>query len=652
MGRYLPSMVSTSRIRHVTQTAFAGLDMNLSAGDGAIAEMKNMSGDSYPVLAPRRPRRLIKKLSRPHGIYAHEGLLWVDGSELWRMTEAVQSYSVLEGTAVCGVTGADVKGKLGEAHTELVRIFSRLGELEDLCLTVSSGEKTLRRTSCSLEYDRDTYRVSVTDSSLLMDVYPNRCTLHAAQLGFEVGDELTVALQATFPRMGEVKVALVDASDKVFVSFGSKVIFFPDKKYLDVRTNKLGSLEASWAGEASIKDGTYAGSPAKLNSIVTSGQSFPFAVGDGVELRVSGDYVGTFIIREISADAKTLRFYENTFASARTDAPMTLSRSVPRLDYVCEVGNRLWGCAGDTIWCSKLGDATNWNVFDGISTDAWSITVQSAGDFTGCISYLGMPIFFKEQMIYKVYGDEPSEYQLIDSATLGIDAGSGASAVIAGETVFYISRGSVVGYSGGVPSRASSALGDTVLSDGVAGSDGVRYYLSTRCAGGESSLFVLNTDNGMWHREDSSDAFGFASETGALYMLCRTGELYALRYGEDVPKEWDTEVVESECSFAPYTSAGETERKGIGRVSVRCELLDRREGRLELYIRYGGRDPASVGHADVWEKLGELSPLGQSSYGISFVPRRCDSFRLRFKGRGAWRVYAISREYYHSNDYR
>ena len=67
---------------------------------------------------------------------------------------------------------------------------------------------------------------------------------------------------------------------------------------------------------------------------------------------------------------------------------------MPELDFLCENENRLWGCKGDTIYASKLGDPFNWNVFDGVSTDSYAVDVGSAGDFTGCFAYRGYPVFF------------------------------------------------------------------------------------------------------------------------------------------------------------------------------------------------------------------------------------------------------------------
>lgn len=119
---------------------------------------------------------------------------------------------------------------------------------------------------------------------------------------------------------------------------------------------------------------------------------------------------------------------------------VAITRLMPDLDFICENENRLWGCCDNTIYASKLGDPFNWNVFDGLSTDSFAANVGSDGAFTGCISYLGYPHFFKEDNIYKVYGDKPQNFQVVKSAGLGVMAGSEKSLAILGGTLFYLSR--------------------------------------------------------------------------------------------------------------------------------------------------------------------------------------------------------------------
>ncbi|MBR3084755.1 MAG: hypothetical protein IKH03_09390 [Oscillospiraceae bacterium] len=78
------------------QVKFRGLDHTVGAQDGAIWAMKNLCSDNFPVLSTRRKRRLVQTLDAPGGVYAHEGLLTVDGTVLSYDGEPVGAVSVGE----------------------------------------------------------------------------------------------------------------------------------------------------------------------------------------------------------------------------------------------------------------------------------------------------------------------------------------------------------------------------------------------------------------------------------------------------------------------------------------------------------------------------------------------------------------------------
>ena len=63
--------------------AFRGYHHSLAIRDDEFFDMENLSGDEYPLLAPRKPRRLRQSFRKPHGLHAHEKLCWVDGTNLY-----------------------------------------------------------------------------------------------------------------------------------------------------------------------------------------------------------------------------------------------------------------------------------------------------------------------------------------------------------------------------------------------------------------------------------------------------------------------------------------------------------------------------------------------------------------------------------------
>lgn len=456
-----------------------------------------------------------------------------------------------------------------------------------------------------------------------------------------------------------VQKGTVSDSRKTFAVLGAYLLIFPDKAYYHRETGVFGSLEATWTGNVTFADGTLYGESAAGCCIVTTGTAFPFEVGDAVTVTgcvTHPENNKTPVVREKSADGKTLTFYENCFTVGAESGAVTLSRDVPDMDYVCVNENRLWGCRGDTVYASKLGDPKNFNVFEGLSTDSYAADVGSAGDFTGACAFLGYPCFFKEAHIYKVYGDQPSNYQVMASASLGTSAGSGASFGVAGEILFYLSRAGVVAFSGGVPENLSAPFGDVRYRNAVGGSDGVRYYVSMEAYTGARSLFVYDTRYAVWHREDGFDAVAFGWQDG-LYALARDGGLWLLTAANaDATAETTNvvtagsaknsatangveETVSSFAEFADFTE-GAPERKGAGKLELRMELVA--GSRVTVRIQYDSDG--------VWHDVRTLEASRKRSFLLPVIPRRCDHYRLRLEGRGMWRLYSLARSFYTGSD--
>lgn len=530
----LPQMAYRDGIRQGKQIQFGGYNHTLGARDGELYDMTNMSSDYYPLLSPRAPRYLCRTLEKPNGIFAYDGLFWVDG------------------------TGFFADGE-------------RVGDVED--------------------------------------------------------------------------------SRKSFAAFGAYIIIMPDKAYYNRMTGEFGSLEAEAvcpAGTAVFRDGTFVEEKAELNTLYCARVDFSkmFRAGDAVEISgctAEARNNQTIVVREISENGHELRFYENSFFSAKTEPKeVTIRRGVPDMDYICVNENRLWGCKGDEIYASKLGDPFNFRVYE-LATGSYTVQVASAGDFTGCASYLGYACFFKAEQIYKVYGDKPSNFQVMSSATQGVMDGAGTSPAIAGETMFYLSRTGVVAWAGGIPQSIAAPFGLEKYSSGVGGTDGTKYYISMRNAAGEWSLFVYDTRYGTWHREDATEAVGFAWN-GALYCLMADGRLYAIGGSSGVPEtaeredavQWSAEWADL-YEYTTYSSQSSPipENVATSKFILRLELDEGSEMRLE--IQYDD---------EPWLEVAHLTAETKRSHYLPVIPRRADHYRLRMTGVGGCRIYSLTREYY------
>ena len=419
-----------------------------------------------------------------------------------------------------------------------------------------------------------------------------------------------------------------------FAALGKRLVIFPDKIVVDTQAEPetvtaWQTLAASTTRSCKFADGTYAGEPAAGNTIIASAGSFDwgtlFKVGDGVT--VSGSSVPgnnkTAVVREI--EGNRLRFYENVFTTtADFETGITVARTVPDLDFICVNDNRVWGCKGDTICCCKLGDPANWNVFDGLSTDAWSVDTGTPGDFTGCVSFMGYPVFFKADRIFKVYGNRPGNFEVMSSATLGVLPGAADTMAVAGETLFYLSRAGFVRYNGGYPSAVDAAL-NAKYTGGAAGSDGRKYYVSAVRDDGAREMLVFDPGTGLWHKEDALTVEGFANVGPTLYA--QTAHANVIVAGAAEPDEAD---FESSVTFADW------DMQSFGsKYPVRLWLRLESAGAVTVEISYNGGS---------FETAATIPAGGK---GVSYVPvpiRRCDRFGLRLTTTGAWKLYAMEIE--------
>ena len=167
----------------------------------------------------------------------------------------------------------------------------------------------------------------------------------------------------------------------------------------------------------------------------------------------------------------------------------------------------------------------------------------SPGDFTACFSYLGYPCFFKEEYIYKVYGSKPSNFQVMSSASLGVEKGSHKSLAIAGEILFYLSRVGVVAYSGGIPqSVLSGGQYDTLLRNlgSRGGAVGFAVYLDSFERFGEKAreydvdtVLIVKEDDSPRDILKAAEKIRAAGESVSVYTSVPAG----LRYRRAVTTE-------------------------------------------------------------------------------------------------------------------
>lgn len=486
--------------------------------------------------------------------------------------------------------------------------------------------------------------------------------------------------------MGEYRIAMKlskDSTPKTLISMGAYVIILPDKKYINTANiADYGSIEAVVTTTSAVTfelckiDGTgYSdavtqatepGDPQNMDlwidtssvpnalkqysttnsmwvSIATTyikisatGLGKPFNVGDGVSISgvsAAADLNSTMIIWDKGDDYIVVTGIIDRVTTQ--EAPITVARRMPNMDFVIESRNRLWGCRYGTdvngnmvneIYASKLGDFKNWNSFAGISTDSYVVTVGTDGQFTGAITHLGYPIFFKEGCMHKVYGDS-LPFGVQDTACRGVQKGCGGSLAIVNEVLYYKSRSAVCAYDGSLPAEISTALGEVNYSDAVAGAVGNKYYISMKDSDGAYHLFAYDTAKGMWHREDSTQATAFCTCRGDLYFIDAADRKIKTVMGtgtqDSAPVKWMAET--------GLIGTDSPDKKYISRLDVRMSISLGTS--VDFYIQYDSEDR--------WDMLFSVDGHTLRSFTIPIRPQRCDHFRIRMEGNGPAKVFSI-----------
>ena len=564
-------MPSGSGLRKTTQVQFNGYTHTVSCSEGQIWDEQNISGRAWPYLRPIRERTAFANPCS-NALFAHDAMGWVNGTELWY-----------------------------DGHL--------VGYVED------SGKQ-----------------IAVMGNRIV--IWPDKVVLNASykRLGtYATLDALKAAVTSPkeFDAYG-VGAGGTDMPYEIYVWNGSEWVS---------NGKELESLEAtaSFSG-VTFKNGTYKGVEADCNTMEFSVnvENLGFKEGDAVAIRGCTKHPEnnkTAIIREI--EGKQLRFYEYAFVLDGTDGTteyketgtITLSREVPELDMIMAVDNRLWGAKDDTIYASKLGDPANWNVFDGLTTDSWFQETGTAGEFTGCVSFLGYPIFFKENHIFKIYGKNAENFQPSKSATMGVKRGAGRSLAIAGEVLYYLSPNGLCAYSGGVPESVAAPFGEVRYKTAVNGSDSQRLYMSMERADSGTELYCLDTATGLLCKEDDLDATAWCCFDGALYALLEAGNAVAVNLDSGA-------ALESRVEFGNFYEQT-MNRKTATRLQMRVMLEENAE--LKVSIQYDSEG--------VWRPVKTLKATKKMSFSYPVRIRRCDHYRILLEGKGYWELLSMAREY-------
>lgn len=481
----------------------------------------------------------------------------------------------------------------------------------------------------------------------------------------------------------------VNLSDekKKLVRMGSRLVIFPDKKIFDTETETMSNIEISYYNENAVftltnaygdaityhDDAYYAEHDPKSGDyllvnedgndvlkqynetedvwvdITTSyvmvtavgiGTTFKAGVGVKFEVDCSNWEEGktlfpnkegnlntaTYVIKSVSENAIT---FAGILKHSKTiNGAFRVKRECPNIAYATEHYNRIWGCnkEGTEIYACALGDATSWNTFEGISTDSYVATIGSEGAFTGAITYLGYPTFFKKDSLIKVSVSANGAHVLKEVFCRGVAEGCSESLCTVNEVLHYKSTDAIMYYDGSLPTKLSDKLGDlTNFKNVVAGSHKGKLYMC-----GTTGCYVYDSTYGMWTETD--DSFDMFTQYGEYFVYAKDKLLTLSDY---IPNIVSMSETNSDIHW-------ELRTRDIDYYTPNSKYIQRIV--MKLRLNSGSSVKVSIKYDDgVYENVLRYQQRGTSIIPIALTMRRCNRFSLKVEGIGEGTIYSITK---------
>lgn len=612
------TLIETQQSRDMID-AFGGYNHNLRIAESEFFDMKNMTADNYPVMSPRHKRGKLKLTDYYHvphyvtGMTSKEHLIYVD----FNISPRIFFYND-------GVFGDDEIPELTTSKKEIISMGSYLIVLPD--------KRWINLSMKGIHEEGTDYGSIENFFESDGEVHYQMCRVDGTE--YENATESETAPSS--PSNGDYWIDTSATPHTLKQYIANQSMWTPIvTTYVRISAKDIAKGFKQYDG---VKISGMA--PGQLSDF-NNKKSILYEVHRDDDGEGAGDYIVIvgFLDESVSQTTK-----------------LKVERKMPKMDFVIESGNRLWGCRYGTnednelvneIYASKLGDFTNWDCYMGLSTDSYTVSCGSDGYFTGAISYMGNPIFFKENCIHKVFGNIPSNFQVQTTECSGVMHGAGRSLAIVHDVLFYKSRHGVCAFDGSMPKEVASALGDIhytaldpyegndenkFINGAIATAHGNKYIINMKSEIDEKwYLLVYDTAKGIWTKEDEvkadfmcsykNDVYFVDSNDKQIYTMFESGDLVE----EEEKVEW---MVES-----GVLTTDMPDRKYISKVNMRMSLGV--GSSVMIYIQYD-----SCGD---WEHVSTMTGTSLRSFTLPIRPKRCDHFRLKLLGWGDANIYSISK---------
>lgn len=646
----LPDPANSLGKYQVSVTQYKGMNYRPAPQDGELIAAKNISSRNYPFLSERKKRSKVEPYKAPEQIFSWDNLIVVDGSNLYYGNEAITSlksgqkkqFSVIGNNLVIWpdkimvnlkdkkVTDMDVE-VISQKAVSFGKNYIQMDEVPAISPTREGNYKSIGNTKpyiktfTSVEF-KDGQWITEGEEDLYLgtEIEGKYCIPYKTSAGTYLPnvwwDEYP-----NYPQQNNIDGVYCIITELTYEDWYATIEGYFGQWKFTYDTFQSGLVQSKWSDF--------------------------LRVGDAVKIAGCTTYPDNnqkhLLIMAIDDETNKLTFADGTFTGSGdswTDGPITVQRDIPDLDFICEKNNRLWGvsnaAAGEVynaqtgkydevtsrvVMASALGDPLNFWTFAGVDTDSYQVAVASKDDFTALISYGEAVMAMKEYSVYKIYGDYPSNYQMIRDDIEGVAEGCEKSAVIIADVLYYVGPSGVYANSGAGVSLPSFNLGDVPMENAAAGMDGPRYVLSAEREGIRKK-WVYDTRLGVWTEEGESTDVEYATVDGVLHSV-GGGAVMVLNDDSEEVIEWMAEL-------AP-TDEGTVRRKRYKWLQGRVTLEP--GAQISIYYAADGQE----------YKLGKtITEPGMQTFRVPLAPMRTDKLKIKVEGHGGFRLDAMERAFY------
>lgn len=682
--------------------AFGGLNKHFRISENEFSDILNMTADDYPVLSTRKKRKILKYKSDTDDdilsavpsdtvsvvmVDNEPAILQYDGTFIFNKnkirTGAVDNRMLRMGNMLYiwpeGIVVHLPKDDNGEVTVELTRQFLEVSKPDD-------GEYADGRIDVDGKaFGVISFQPSVTEA---------------------IGNTLTSFFEPSEPEIGDYWLDVsqtpnvlkrYNGSDNGWVSVVPSLIRMSVvRENNETYINDNGELEYLPLSTIWLKELFGVGDVVFLSGITIDGDDDSSAALNA-----------SFYVEAVGNDDDSAVYLAGAVDTFMISTAGRIEKKMPLVDHVVEHNGRLWACRYgfntegefvNEIYASSPNSPTSWFRFQGTSQDSYALSLASEGKFTGAAVVNGYVTFFKEKYMHRIYGTLPESFQLYTVNCNGIQEGCENSLVSCNGVYYFKSAVGVMAMSDGLPVKISDALGEDVYKSAISGTDGSKYYIMMKDNNEESKIYVYDISTGIWHTEECKDelVLFFNYRNGLYALVCQSEKTVRERIAElemliatsnnaiitavakaqiavlqsiinkevppvcdvvcfsqsskiELPKYFNGNIAneyepyfEEEKSFEWFAETGDIGYSNYGKKylnKIVCRMQISPCSRTDIFVKYN--------YSDEWIQLSTEScdSLTPKSCFVTFRPVRCDSFRLRFSGKGDVKIMNFTQIY-------